>query len=330
MTKIKKVLRRISVRRTTVRRTSSPLVRPLAATWIAAALSLFILAAVPASAEVDLSGSWAARNHEDSQLRFQGPLAVDYTGLPLNEGGRARALSYSQSQLSEPERVCLFYAPYYLMIGPFGVRMWSEPDPLTGNVVSWHIGGWEDRAPTTIWMDGRLHPPKNAPHEKSGFTTGVWEGNILSTYTTHIKAGYVRRNGAPTSDEATMTQHFIRHGDILTITTLLDDPVYFSEPLYWSRTFQLEAAPIAAMGPPCIQGDEGTKEGVVPHYLPGKNPWVGEMTTKFHIPQEAVLGGAETMYPEFRKKMKDQYVQPDPCKRDCLGNQGGAAALAVQ
>ena len=43
-----------------------------------------------------------------------------------------------------------------------------------------------------------------------------------------------------------------------------------------------------------------------------------------------MLGGAETMYPEFRKKMKDQYVQPDPCKRDCLGNQGGAAALAVQ
>ena len=37
------------------------------------------------------------------------------------------------------------------------------------------------------------------------------------------------------------------------------------------------------------------------------------------------------MYPEFRKKIKDiKYVQPDPCKRDCIGNQGGAAALAVQ
>ena len=231
-----------------------------------AVLGLLLLAGVPAVAEVDLSGSWAARNHEDSQLRFQGPSAVDYTGLPLNESGRARALSYSQSQLAEPERVCLFYAPYYMMIGPFGIRMWSEADPHTGTVISWQIGGWEDRAPTTIWMDGRPHPPKNAPHEKGGFTTGEWEGNVLTTYTTHFKAGYVRRNGAPTSDEATMTEHFIRHGDILTITTLVDDPVYFSEPVYWSRTFQLEPTPIPAMGPPCIQGDEGTKEGVVPHY----------------------------------------------------------------
>jgi hypothetical protein len=289
-----------------------------------------VLASVPARAQVDLSGSWAARNHEDSQLRFQGPLAVDYTGLPLNESGRARALSYSESQLSEPERVCLFYAPFYMMIGPFGLRIWSESDPHTGTVISWQIGGWEDRAPNTIWMDGRPHPPKNAPHEKGGFATGVWEGNVLTTYTTHFKAGYIRRNGAPTSDEATLTEHFLRHGDVLTVTTLLDDPVYLSEPMYWSRTFQLEATPIPAMGPPCIEGDEGTKEGVVPHYLPGKNPWVDEMTTKFHIPQEAVMGGAETMYPEFRKKMKDKYVQPDPCKRDCLGNQGGAAALAVQ
>ena len=291
------------------------------------ALALLVAAAVPASAQVDLSGSWAARNHEDSQLHFQGPAAVDYTALPLNDEGRARALSYSESQLSEPERECLFYAPYYLWVGPFGIRMMSESDPLTGTVTAWKIGGWEDRAPTTIWMDGRPHPPANAPHEKSGFTTGHWEGNVLVTNTTHIKAGYIRRNGAPASDEATITSHYLRHGDILTITGLIEDPIYFSEPLYMTRTFQLEATPIPAMGPPCIQGEEGTKEGAVPHYLPGKNPWIDEMTQRFHIPREAVLGGAETMYPEFRKKMKDQFTQPEPCKRDCIGNQGG---LAVQ
>ena len=288
---------------------------------------LALTTATLARAEVDLSGSWAARNHEDSQLHFQGPAAVDYTGLPLNEGGRARALAYSPSQLSEPERTCLFYGPFYLMVGPFGIRMWSDSDPLTGVVVAWHMGGWEDRAPNTIWMDGRPHPPANAPHTKSGFTTGQWEGNVLVTYTTHMKATYVRRNGAPLSDQATLTEHFLRHGDILTITALLEDPIYLSEPVYMTRTFQLEPTPIPAMGPPCIEGEEGIKEGVVPHYLPGKNPWIGEQTTRFHIPREAILGGAETMYPEFRKKMKDQFTQPDPCTRDCIGNQAG---LAVQ
>ena len=53
------------------------------------------------------------------------------------------------------------------------------------------------------------------------------------------------------------------------------------------------------------------------------------MTEKLHLPREAVLDGAETMYPEFRKKMKDAYVQPEPCKRNCLGNQGGGGARAI-
>ena len=28
------------------------------------------------------------------------------------------------------------------------------------------------------------------------------------------------------------------------------------------------------------------------------------MTTKYHIPREAVLGQPETLYPEYRKKLK--------------------------
>jgi hypothetical protein len=297
---------------------------------IVAAAGILLVAGLPALAQVELSGSWAARNHEDFQDRFQGPNLVDYTGLPLNDGGRARALSYSQSQLSAPERVCLFYPPYYLVMGPFGLKMWNETDPVTGDIIAWKIGGWEDRPPTTIWMDGRPHPPKDAPHEKGGFTTGVWEGNVLVTYTTHLKASYIRRNGAPASDEATITSHFLRHGDILTLTMLVDDPIYFSEPVYRTRTFQLESTPIAAMGPPCVQADEGTKEGAVLHYLPSKNPFVDELTQTLHIPQEAVMGGAETMYPEFRKKMKDRYTLPEKCVRNCGGpGFGPPGGLAV-
>jgi hypothetical protein len=278
---------------------------------------------VPVSAQVDLSGTWAPRSHEDVMERLAGPYSVDYTGLPFNEGGRARALSYSQSQLSMPERVCLFYPPTYLVMGPFGMKIWNETDSLTGNTISWKIGGWEDRAPTTIWMDGRPHPSKNAPHEKSGFTTGAWDGDVLTAYMTHMKAGYIRRNGAPSSDETTMALHFLRHDDLLTVTALIEDPIYLSEPIYVTRTFQLDDAnPLPSMGPPCIQGDEGPQEGAVPHYLPGKNPFVDEVTKLYNIPVEAILGGAETMYPEFRKKLKDKYVRPEKCVRNCGGPNG--------
>jgi len=284
------------------------------ATW---RVLLLVGLTVPAFAQIDLSGSWAYRYAPGD---VNATLPVDYTGIPLNESGRARALSYSQSQLSIPERECLFYAPPYLMQGPFGLKIWNETDPNTGSTIAWIIGGWEDRAPTTIWMDGRPHPSKNAPHEKAGFTTGVWEGDVLTTYTTHMKAGYIRRNGAPGSDQTTLTLHFMRHDDLLTVTALVDDPVYLSEPVHWTRMFQWNAAaPINSMGPPCIQEDEGPKEGEVPHYLPGKNPFVDEMTKIFNIPEEAVLGGAETMYPEFRNKIKDKYVIPEKCTRNCGG-----------
>lgn len=63
-------------------------------------------------------------------------------------------------------------------------------------------------------------------------------------------------------------------------------------------------------------------EGSVPHYLPGKNPFVDEMSKVYHIPEEASLGGPETMYPDFRKKIKDKYVRPEKCVRNC-GGPGG-------
>jgi hypothetical protein len=161
-----------------------------------------------------------------------------------------------------------------------------------------------------IWLDGRPHPSKNAPHDQTGFTTGVWNGNELIATTTHIKTGYIRRNGAPSSDEAVITTHFRRHGDMLTVAMFMDDPVYLTEPYVLTRAYNLSQTPGSIGGPPCIVGDEGVEEGRVPHYLPGQNP-LGDVVTKlFGIPAEAELGGPETMYPEYRDKIKDKFVFP--------------------
>src|SRR5437868_6311162 len=114
-----------------------------------------------AFAEVDLSGSWQARNHQDAMMRGPGPYPVDYTGLPLNPEGRANALSFSQSNLAAIERQCAYYQPTYVLLGPQGMRIWNETDALNGTTLAWKIGAANDRAPITIWMDGRPHPSKN-------------------------------------------------------------------------------------------------------------------------------------------------------------------------
>jgi len=278
----------------------------------------FVLACAPAFAQIDLSGAWVADLHEDALNRGSGPLPVDYLGLPLNEEGRARALLYTASQIAEPERQCLYYTSEYLMMGPFGFKMWTENEPINGQTIAWHLSGTNDRAPLTIWVDGRPDDSKYAIHPIGGFATGAWEGNVLKAHITHMKSGYLWRNGTPTSDQTSITLHFIRHGDTMVVISELVDPVYLSEPFVVSRNYVLSTNTIRPIDTPCVPGEEVTREpGAVPHYLPGKNPFVGELTKLYNIPAEAVTGGAETMYPAYRKKLKDTYVPPAKCPRDC-------------
>ena len=274
---------------------------------------------LPTPDGIDLSGSWVGRKFTDaigtSFGTGGGPTPVEYQGIPLNDSGRAFALTYSQSQLSMPERMCAMNAPTYIAIGPMGLRIWPEFDMLTGVTTAWIIGvgASEDTVPIRIWMDGRPHPSGNAAHDKSGFTTGVWVDDVLTTYTTHMPQGVIRRNGVPSSDRATMTIRFSRHDDILTLTARIDDPVYLTEPYYLSRDFVLTKTPLNPTTSPCTVVDEGIEAEHIPHYKVGQNPFVDEQTKLFGIPMEAVLGGAETAYPEFRKKIKDKYQRPDHC-----------------
>lgn len=74
---------------------------------------------------------------------------------------------------------------------------------------------------------------------------------------------------------------------------------------------------------------EGREPGTsVPHYLPDKNPFVDELVKLYHLPPEAVLGYRETLYPEYRKNIKDTYVPPPPCTQSC--GQAGNFVLRPQ
>ena len=292
---------------------------------LAAARMLLLAQILPNPEGIDLAGSWAARNFTDAigNMPGGGPRPVDFMGIPLNDAGRAWSLIYDQSQISMPERICDYYAPSYLAVGPMGLRIWPEAELQTGATKAWIIGGWADFVTITIWMDGRPHPSTYAPHEKSGFTTGMWEDDVLVTTTTHMEKGAIRRNGVPSSDEATMVVRFSRHDDILTLTARIDDPIFLAEPYYLTRSFALTRAPLNPATHPCTVTNEGVAGQRVPHYLPGENPYVDELTKLYGIPQEAVLGGADTALPEFRKKIKDKYVRPPKCVSVPVSTCGG-------
>ena len=154
-------------------------------------------------------------------------------------------------------------------------------------------------------MDGRPHPPDYAPHTWAGFSTGKWDGDTLVVTTTHLKENWVRRNGLPRSDLATASAHLMRHGNYLTVVAITYDPVYLTEPFMRTSDFVYNTQ--QAMAPwPCESVDEVDRPaGQVPAHLPGANTFLNEFPANYGIPPEAARGGAETMYPEYQIKMKN-------------------------
>jgi hypothetical protein len=284
-------------------------------------LGTLLLIPRPVAAQVDFSGEWAPIYHEDAPERLPGPELGDYTGLPLNDAARLAADSWDADRISVvSEYQCRPHSSDYGMRGLGNLRVWRELDPGNQRLTAFrtYMSAWgSDR---TIWLDGRPRPPEYAEHTFQGFSTGVWEGNMLTITTTHLKANYYRRNGVPSSDKRTVTEHWTRHGEFLTVVTVVDDPVYLTEPVVRSQNWYLDPGQQMPMFY-CDPAPEvpGPIPNAVPNHLPGKNPFLTEVADWYGLPLEATRGGAATMYPEYRLKMGPPHSTPPVrCERFCL------------
>jgi hypothetical protein len=273
-----------------------------------AAILLLTALATPLFAQRDIAGEWAPRFHEDQPERAPGPEIGDYLGLPITDAARMRADIWDASLLTLPEHQCKPHPADYGPRGPANLRIWEEIDTPTQNLIAFHTHiSWQ--APErTIYTDGRPHPPDYAAHTWQGFSTGKWEGDMLTVNTDHLKIGWIRRNGVPRSDKALLVEHWIRHENNFTLVSIVHDPVYLTEPFI--RTTDWMAAPDQVIAPyPCEAVVEVDRPaGLVPHHLPGTNTFLTEFPEKYKLPAQAARGGAETMYPEYREKMKTMPV----------------------
>ena len=291
----------------------------------------FAAAAAGATAQVDVAGDWDHSGggifgfQEESLDRGGGPDLGDYAGLPINDALRYKASLYSPSWLSIPEHQCLPHPSPYQYRSPGGLSIVKEFDPVTQRLVAYHTYGSYGLA-RTIYMDARPHPPANARHTYEGFSTGRWEGNKLVVETTHLKAGFLRRNGIASSDRARMTEHFLRHDDWMTVVTGVDDPVYLDEPFVRSTDYQLSLQANTRLNEfgGFVNGGDGegfgasdvffkcapTEEiamerGSVPSYMPGANDQLDMFASRHNVPLEAALGGSATLYPEFGARLRE-------------------------
>ena len=259
----------------------------------------------PVSAQVDFSGEWFSIPYEDPQDRRGGPEIADYTGLPINDANRMRGDTHDASSFSLPEWQCRPHGVDWITFGLSDLRIDKMIDPTTGRLVAWHLHWLRSADDRYIWMDGRSHPSEYAPHTWEGFSTGKWEGDSLIITITHVTEDYVRRNGIMRSAETTMTQYLFMDGDYLTWTTIAYDPAYLTAPLIRNASYRRAPHQQLPAYPCPIVVEEVRPKGQVPHYVPGTNPYLTEFATKRDLPLEATRGGAETMYPEYQLKLKE-------------------------
>ena len=223
--------------------------------------------------EIDFSGEWRPLFHEDAPERGPGPHFGDFSGLPLNDEARMRGESYQPDRISVvTEYICRPHGSDYAMRGLSYMRIQRMTDERSQQVVAFKTRmGWNNME-RTIWLDG--------------------------------KDSYHRRNGIPSSSERTYTEHWMLHDNYLTIVTVIDDPVFFTEPLVRTQDWVYDPSfRIDFFN--CDYSEELpiNPDNLVPNYLPGENPYLTEFAENYRLPMSGVSGGAETMYPEFRNNM---------------------------
>jgi hypothetical protein len=259
-------------------------------------------AGILSQGEVDLSGGWLQKIHHDGT---KGDAEIgDYAGLPINDADRLRADTWDSAKWSVPEHQCEPHPADYALLGPANLQIAKIVDPHSLKTVAITVMlGW--MTPTrTIWLDGRAAPSKNAPLTWMGFSSGTWVGDTLVVETDHLKEGWLRRNGLARSPTAKLTEYWMRRGDVLTVVSVIDDPIYLTEPLLRSQTWALDAG-VHITPYTCVPKVESDRPAdFVAHYMPGTNPFLLEYGKQRGLPPGVAAGGAAQIYPEYQATLK--------------------------
>jgi hypothetical protein len=208
---------------------------------------------------VDVTGYWVALVTEDWLWRMITAPRGDATSIPLNIPGQQVAGLWNREQDAANGEACRPFGAAGLM------RM-----PLRLHVT------WEDDSAIRIETDaGRqtrlLHfGDTAAPGERSwqGFSRAEWTKPVggfdlraaisgrtvpapagppmgsLKAVTTNLRAGYLRKNGLPYSENTELTEYFSRvsgfGNDYLTVLSIVHDPMYLNDDLVTSSHFKRE------------------------------------------------------------------------------------------
>jgi hypothetical protein len=191
-----------------------------------------------ASAPVDMTGYWVALVTEDWRVRMVTPRKGDYPAVPMTEQARKIANAWDPAADEASGDQCKAYGAAAIMRVPARFHItWQDDNTL--------------RVESDSGMQTRLfhfHSSPSSPGERTrqGYSTTQWQGAALKVVTTNLRSGYLRKNGIPYSENAAVTEYFDiaphpNGGQVLLVTTVVDDPLYLQQPFIVSSQFKKEA-----------------------------------------------------------------------------------------
>jgi len=198
-----------------------------------------------ASAAIDLTGYWVSVVTEDWKFRMVTPNKGEYGGVPLTPEGRRVADTWDPAKDEAAGTQCKSYGAPAIMRVPGRLHVtWENDNTLRIDT--------DAGTQTRLFHFGAAQPPAGEPTWQ-GYSVAQWQyggggrgptrvGN-LKVVTTHIRPGYLRKNGVPYSANAVVTEYYDSHeapnGDRwLVVTTSVDDPVYVNAPFVTSTNFK--------------------------------------------------------------------------------------------
>ena len=204
---------------------------------------------------IDLTGYWVSIVDEDWRWRMVTPPKGDFASVPLNpEGRRVGNLWDPAKDVSEGNQ-CKAYGAAGLMRLPTRLHItWADNTTLQVDSDAgtqrrlFHFDGSKWKAGEPQWQGDsvaswvRQYQSRGFAPPLGGPAPGM--GGALKVATTHMRAGYLRKNGVPYSADAVLTEYFDRvefEGvDYLILTSIVDDPAYLSDTFITSEQFKLE------------------------------------------------------------------------------------------
>ena len=204
-------------------------------------------AAAPAAsprqaAPIDLTGYWVSPIIEDWKYRMVIPNKGVFDGIPLSAEGRKVGMAWDAAADEKAGEQCRAFGAGGIMRLPGRLRIaWQDDSTLR---VDTDTGSQTRLFSFAATSQAGPRAPTAEPTWQ-GSSVAQWNvpGRSLKVVTTSLKPGYVRRNGAPYSNRAVVTEYWELHtlpnkDEWLTVTTRVDDPVYFTRPYLTSSDFK--------------------------------------------------------------------------------------------